>query len=360
MDDLLVSLFRDHYDAHVHEMHLESFDDDMLAAVRELGEIQLGEELGQDDLYHALDLLRLMVPCRTSHWAAPHDAADALAALQSVPQLVQRSPEWYAFRHTLVTASAIHKAHGSPAKRNELIVEKCDPTLAVQSLSMEGARHWGVKYEAVSVLYYTHTYPTQVAEFGCLRHPTVPFLGASPDGINVDPTSERFGRMLEIKNPVSREITGVPKQEYWIQVQVQMAVCGLKSCDFLETQFVEYASRAEFDADGLFETSADGKHKGIVLCVAKESVTSYLYPPYQCSADAYEVWEAEQLNEYEWLSTLYWKLEDVLCTLIEYNDAWFQASLPLYQDLWAIIELERESGAWRERLPKKRLAKISV
>ena len=360
MEDLLVSLFREHYDTHVPEMHHESFEDDMLAAVRELAEIQLESPVETDALHLALDLVRLMVPCRTSHWASPYDASAVLADLQAAPQLVQRSPEWYAFRHTLVTASAIHKAHGSDAKRNELIVEKCDPAIAVQSQSMEGARHWGVKYEAVTVLYYTHTYHTQVAEFGCLRHPTVPFLGASPDGINVDPTSDRYGRMLEIKNPVSREITGVPKLEYWIQVQVQMAVCGLKSCDFLETRFVEYASRAEFDADGTFEASAGGQPKGIVLCVSKNEVTRYLYPPYQCSSEAYEAWEAEQLLEYEWMSTFYWKLEDVLCTLIEYNDAWFQSALPLYRDLWATIEQERESGAWRERLPKKRLAKVSV
>ena len=357
MDDLLVSLLRDYYDVHVPDMHLESFEDDMLAAVRELAELQLETPVTTDELYGALDLLRVMVPCRTSLWAPPHDAGPVLATLNAFPQLAQRSPEWYAFRHTLVTASAIHKAHGSLAKRNELIVEKCDPAIAVQSLSMEGARHWGVKYEAVSVLYYTHTYTTTVTEYGCLRHPTVPFLGASPDGINTDPASDRFGRMLEIKNPVSRDITGVPKEEYWIQVQVQMAVCGLKSCDFLETRFVEYTSRTDFDADGTFQQTAAGQHKGIVLCVSKGETTHYLYPPYQCSSEAYETWEAAQLRDYEWLSTFYWKLEDVLCTLIEYNDAWFQSALPLYQDLWSTIELERENGAWQERLPKKRVAK---
>jgi len=354
MDGLLTSLLREHYDAHVHEMHGESFEDDMLDAVRELAEIQLGTPVDTAALHDALDLMRLIVPCRTSLWAPPYNASDVLARLQAEPQLVQRSAEWYAFRHTLVTASAIHKAHGTAAKRNELIVEKCDPTLATQSLSMEGARHWGVKYEAVSVLYYTSTYQTQVSEFGCLRHPTVPFLGASPDGINTDPASDRYGRMLEIKNPVSREITGVPKEEYWIQVQVQMAVCGLKSCDFLETRFVEYASHADFDADGTFERSLANQPKGIVLCVAKNDATRYLYPPFQCSEESYQLWEAEQLQEYEWVSTFYWKLDDVLCTLIEYNDAWFMANVDLYRELWAIIKVERESGAWRERLPKKR------
>jgi len=353
MEPFLVSLLREHYDNHVHEMHLESFETDMMEAVKELAEIQLECVVEPAMLNHALDLVRLTVPCRTSLWANPHPSAD-IARLQAEPHLAQRTSEWYAFRHTLITASAIHKAHGSTAKRNELIVEKCDSTIACQSVSMEGARHWGVKYEPVSVLYYTHTYQTVVGEFGCIRHPTHPFLGASPDGINIDPTSILYGRMLEIKNPVSREITGIPKEEYWVQVQVQMAVCGLLSCDFLETRFVEYECKADFDVDGTFEATATNQPKGIILCVAKDEVTKYLYPPFQCTLEEYETWESEQLQNYEWLSTFYWKLDDVLCTLIEYNDAWFQANVSLYQDLWRTIERERETGEWRTRLPKKR------
>ena len=43
------------------------------------------------------------------------------------------------------------------------------------------------------------------------------FLGASPDGINTNNRTSLFGRMLEIKNVVSREINGIPKEDYWIQ-----------------------------------------------------------------------------------------------------------------------------------------------
>ena len=45
--------------------------------------------------------------------------------------------------------------------------------------------------------------------------------------------------MLEIKNIVNREINGIPKKEYWIQMQLQMEVCDLGECDFLETRFKE-------------------------------------------------------------------------------------------------------------------------
>lgn len=71
-------------------------------------------------------------------------------------------------------------------------------------------------------------------------------MGASPDGINVDVNSERYGRMLEIKNIVNREINGIPKKEYWVQMQMQMEVCDLDECDFLETKFVEYENADVF------------------------------------------------------------------------------------------------------------------
>ena len=48
------------------------------------------------------------------------------------------------------------------------------------------------------------------------------FYLASPDGINIKADSPYYGRAVEIKNPVSREITGIPKKDYWIQMQIQM------------------------------------------------------------------------------------------------------------------------------------------
>ena len=348
---LALTLFLEHYQMHVPHMHLESFDDDMESAVAELLAIQLDEPV---DVTEAFQLFRLYKPCRTSTDARPQLVQNTIARLVAMPVMEQRTPEWYAFRHTLITASAIHKAHGSDAKRNELIVEKCNPDIKLQSHSMDDARHWGVKYEPVSVAYYSFLYATKIQEFGCLRHPSIEFLGASPDGIAITESSPRYGRMLEIKNPVSREITGIPKMEYWIQVQHQMAVCGLHACDFLETKFVEYASRAEFDADGTFTTAADGSMKGLILCVAKNETTSYAYPPFQCNETEYEAWETETLAGAEWVSTLHWKLADVLCTVIEYCDDWFQASVPLYHEIWRIIQDERVSGEWTKRLPKKR------
>ena len=40
------------------------------------------------------------------------------------------------------------------------------------------------------------------------------------------------GRMLEVKNMYNRDINGIPKEEYWIQMQIQLETCNLECCDF--------------------------------------------------------------------------------------------------------------------------------
>ena len=44
--------------------------------------------------------------------------------------------------------------------------------------------------------------------------------------------------MLSARCLSERIITGIPKKEYWTQMQLQMEVCDLDKCDFLETKFI--------------------------------------------------------------------------------------------------------------------------
>jgi hypothetical protein len=148
-------------------------------------------------------------------------------------------------------------------------------------------------------------------------------LAASPDGINVKETSPLYGRLLEIKNPFSRVITGIPKKAYWIQCQLQMAVCNLDECDFLETRFVEYESEDAFKADGTFQRTESGHYKGVFLQVFQEKV-GYVYPPFQCTEEEYTTWAMEHMND-SWINTIYWKLDDVSTTLIGYQEKWFES-----------------------------------
>jgi putative phage-type endonuclease len=299
----------------------ETFTTTMINEVRELMEVQFTVT---DEMLRTA--LLLFPRGRTSYFLPKMEGIhETLDKIRKKPQPVQRTPEWYEYRRTLITASCAYKALGSDAKIRELLKPRKDTI----PMCTEGPMHWGVKYEPVSIQYYTHVNQTKIEEFGCVTHDTYSFLGASPDGINVCETSPLYGRMLEIKNPYSRELTGIPKKEYWIQCQVQMEVFELEGCDFLETVFKEYETEEAFKEDGTFQKTATGKYKGVILQFFTDTV-HYEYAPFQCTEEEYHVWETEQMNERTWVRTIYWRLEDISCVLIKRNKPWFDSVVPQF------------------------------
>lgn len=271
--------------------------------------------------------------------------------LKTKPQPAQRTAEWYAFRRNLITASNAYKAFESPCSRNQLIYEKCKPdvipsatpTDEPKQINTETSLHWGQKYEPVSVALYEYIYNTKVGDFGCIQHDKYSFIGASPDGINILQSSPRFGRMLEIKNVVTREIDGIPKKEYWIQMQLQMETCNLNECDFLETQFKEYETHMDFVLD------TETKYKGIILQFATENGgLKYIYSPVGLGMDELDTWERDNIKENEsvycWICTHYWKVETISCVLVERNKQWFNDNINDLSELWDTVLEERDSG----------------
>ena len=277
--------------------------------------------------------------------------------IKNKPQPTQRTNEWYLFRYNLITASSAWKAFKSQSTINQLIVEKCTPIHVEKynSVNTNSALHHGNKYEEVSVMYYEHKYNTKVADFGCIQHDTHSFLGASPDGINVDPQSNIYGRMLEIKNPISREITGIPKEEYWIQMQLQMEACNLNECDFLETSFKEYEDEEEFIKDGDFTYTIEGQLKGIIIYFMKDNKPLYEYMPVYYTSEQYDKWLDDIMDKHNnitWIKNIYWRLENCSCVLVLRNKQWFKSAIIQIEQVWNIIEKERISG-FDHRLPKK-------
>jgi len=285
--------------------------------------------------------------------------------LQCSNQIVQRTPEWYQFRHNLITASNIWKAVGSEANQNSLILEKCKPMVTDSydmSPNTDSPMHWGVKYEPLTVMLYEYRNRCKVGEFGCVQHPTYPFIGASPDGIVTSEESSAYGRMLEIKNVVSREITGVPKMDYWVQMQVQMEVCDLNECDFVETQFKEYD---EVDEELFYKNKHKYLYNGVILYFIKSDFADgkphYVYMPLNMDLDksAISEWISEKKREMKdthvLFKRIYWYCEAYSCVLIKRNKPWFEMALPKIQELWNIVEKERVTG-YEHRKPKKRIA----
>ena len=280
-----------------------------------------------------------------------------LSYLQNVPQPDQRTDEWYHFRSKYLTASSIWKAFGSEKSRNELIYNKCKPVdiEKYKTVNVDSAMHWGQKYEPISVEWYEREYKTGVSDFGCIPHKRIEYLAASPDGIVTDETSDRYGRMLEIKNIVNRDITGIPKTDYWIQMQLQMEVCDLDECDFLETRFIEYDNYVDFKEDGTFNYTKENKPKGIIMYFDRDGIPLYEYAPIGISEKEFEHWEQQQHERHKnitWVTNLYWRLEEVSCVLVLRNHIWFQGAKPILDDIWGIIQREKVEGC-EHRAPNK-------
>ena len=305
--------------------------------------------------------------------------------LQSIPQDEQRTAGWYIFRNNLITASAAWKVFKSESCINQLIYEKCKPLgIRVASNSDEvddmekeppiieksfvntnSPLHWGQKYERLSVMIYEARNSTKVGEFGCIKHPKYHFLGASPDGINIDPTSPLYGRALEIKNIVNREITGIPIEDYWIQTQLQMQVCDCNECDFLETSFKEYEDEAAFlhdsssDINAEFYLTSAKTLKGVIAYFIKDGKPLYEYAPLYLTRNEYDKWCEEIIDKnvgITWLKNIYWYLNQYSCVLVVKNDIWFESAIKKIEKVWDIILKERETG-YEHRAPKKRTPK---
>lgn len=291
--------------------------------------------------------------------------------LESVYQPEQKTDEWYQHRHGLITASSVWKVFGSQSTQNQLIYEKCSPIDVdkYNRINTESSLHWGQKYEKLSKDIYEVVNNTRIQEFGCIKHtnPAYYFIGASPDGINVCPLSLLYGRMLEIKNVVSRVITGVPKEEYWIQMQVQMEVCRLSECDFLETKFIEYEDEDAFYADSNDENDVSnwnynlgGKRRGVIVYFIKNEKPFYQYVPLEITSKAqFNEWFESTMNMYDaltWIKNIYWRLDVYNCVLVLRDKEWFKNAVIKMEELWKIIETEKVTG-YEHRAPKKRNVK---
>lgn len=154
------------------------------------------------------------------------------AALLAREHVAQRTPEWYAVRRDLLTASdaaaALNiKPYASyrGSSRAELLKRKVRDEFVSNMFVVHGQ-----KYEDEARDWAAAAMGEIVRDCGLVRHSTLPWLAASPDGVTLS------GKLMEIKCPLKREIQpGQVPHHYWPQVQVQMEVC-----DIDQTIFVQY------------------------------------------------------------------------------------------------------------------------
>lgn len=178
----------------------------------------------------------------------------ALARCLALPKIEQRTPDWYAARENILTASDLGQALGKSkyGSRTALLLQKTKFVERTFDAFARRAMDNGVMFEPMALRAYQESRgDVPVYDFGLLRHPTLTCFGASPDGITA------LGTCIEIKCPLSRKLTGVVPDHYYYQMQGQMAVCGVTETDYIEAKFERYSVEDYVAAAG-GETTAHG------------------------------------------------------------------------------------------------------
>lgn len=98
------------------------------------------------------------------------------------------------------------------------------------------ATDWGHEHEPEARALYAERIGREILEVGFVTQKRNPILGASPDGLILDPEGVRRG--LEIKCPsidklIAWAIEGILPEEHLPQVRASMVVTGLRQWDFV-------------------------------------------------------------------------------------------------------------------------------
>ena len=154
-------------------------------------------------------------------------------------EIVQGSNDWFQIRMGKVTASRVAdviaktKTGYSTSRDNymaQLVVERL--TFTKQESYTNAAMQWGTDTEPFARAAYEATQGVMVEEVGFVRHPSIEWAGASPDGLVGD------DGCIEIKCPntltmietlLSQKVPG----KYFTQMQFQLACTGRKWCDYV-------------------------------------------------------------------------------------------------------------------------------
>jgi len=271
--------------------------------------------------------------------------------LRDFKQPEQRTEEWYNYRNTMITASdwaTVLGKNSYSASNRDLLLQK---VTGITKNFTAPAVEWGKKYEPIANKIYEKRNNVEVIEFGCLRHPIHEFLGASPDGITKD------GIMLEIKCPISRLITGIPTDYYWIQVQGQLEVCDLDQCDFLECKIIEYDGNDEHDTEfiyltdnyeGNYSLNSNGMEKGVIAVYLDKNTDNKIYKYSELGIIDDEYYSfIENQNDTEDLFLIgitYWYLDTISCQPINRDKEWFNRALPDLKKFWKEVEYHKNIG----------------
>ena len=238
----------------------------------------------------------------------------------------QRTDAWHAARSQMVTASEVCSViDGTPSQRHEVMLRKLMPRSdGGRSQNLRNPLVWGTVFEPIAKRIYEQETKCKIKDVSCVRHKTVEFLGASPDGIILSDDRERHNSLIELKCPISREIGGDIPKSYYHQMQLQMECAGVDECEYAEFQFklVYYSEWMDFKGvRGIFAQYDDG---GIVEWTSSSAMID---------------------NG----SLAYWVMKGVHRDLVVREEGWLTKHLPAIDVFWKEVLRHRAANTLPEK-----------
>ena len=257
-----------------------------------------------------------------------------LEVLKKIPLHPQKSKEWYKQRENLVTASDFGQSLGDGlyGLPKQVIIKKCD-IVDESSFDNPAFRH-GNLYEDVAVSIYEHIMDVTIHDFGLIKHPTIEWFGASPDGIS------DLGIMLEIKCPWKRILDGHIPLQYMYQIQGQLDTCQLSECHYLELQIKKYDNY-----DSFLEHIDDTLIKGIVVeNVGENPKWNYSTIKYEDSPLHKEYFDTFLQQHVRNTSVIeYYFVERINLRRVKKDPEFLREKLGLLKDFWENILMYRNN-----------------
>jgi len=255
-----------------------------------------------------------------------------LDRLLSLPQIPQRTYEWYIQGKQVLTASEFSNIFGTPRAVRTLAFQKVMPAemsgkltnrLACPTTEM-GPFDWGVRFEPVVKQVLSSRWGCKIVDTGRLMHPTDPLLAASPDGILYDAAEPaRVGRLLEIKCPITRAVNGTIPFEYWCQMQIQMEVTGIDECEYVEAKIQSATAKGGAVPDMIPEG-----HVWLLYDAATEKMM-YAYTEEEKAS-----FQAQGCTE---LEIIPWRVEKLFIKTVVRDRGWFESTWGKRNEFWAIV-----------------------
>lgn len=271
-------------------------------------------------------------------------------------QVEQRSNQWYDDMKHMITASEFSKLFDSERTRGLMVLSKTldterRATTLAKPTEYINAMDWGVRFEPVVRNYLETEWNCKIYESGRLKHATNSRLGASPDGIIIecsgpdgiiecsDSDSDKYGRLVEIKCPYSREVGKKVPFDYWCQMQIQMEVTNLNECEYVEVEIV----------------SKSPKNPVIIFDESDVVKTMYLLKKDESFIYSYSDEGRDNLlkNDYLLIEDITYTFKKVYNVLIKRDLEWYEHTKKFQDAFWDDVE-KAKNGTFILRETRKK------